>query len=224
MTTPTLTTQELAALPRVNLLPREIQERRRARQVQVVLGAAVAGSAVLVGALFLNAHHGVSSAQSDLASAQQKQQSLQADIAKYNSDVALRAQLTAKQGMLGQAMGREVQWSHYLNDLTLRIPDNVWITNVTANETVDAPTTATTTAQVLPDPGYGTVTFQGVAFSHDDVAAWLNSLGKEKGYLNPYFTDSTENFIGPRKTFDFTSSVNLDDKALSGRYTKPTGS
>ena len=226
MTTPTLTVQQLAAMPRVNLLPREIHERRKARQVQVGLTAAVAGAVVLVGALYLSAHHSVSNAQSELTSAQAKQTALNSEIAKYNNDVALRGQLAARQGMLQQAMGPEIQWSHYLSDLTLRIPDNVWLTTVTFQETAPSTTTpaATTTAQALTGGEYGTVTFAGIAFSHDDVATWLDSLSKEKGYVNPYFSNSTEAFIGPRKTVNFSSTVQLSAKALSGRYAKPAGS
>ena len=36
--------------------------------------------------------------------------------------------------MLQQAMGQEVLWSYVLNDLSLRIPSNVWLTGVQATE------------------------------------------------------------------------------------------
>ena len=39
-----------------------------------------------------------------------------------------------------------------------------------------------------------------VGFKHDDVAVWLESLAKQKGYVNPYFSSSTEALIGTRQT------------------------
>ena len=71
--------------------------------------------------------------------------------------------------------------------------------------------------------GIGTVTFVGVGFSHDDVAVWLESLAKQKGYKDPYFSNSTEALIGTRKTVNFTSTVTLTPEALSGAYTAPAG-
>ena len=53
-------------------------------------------------------------------------------------------------------------------------------------------TTATST------PASGTVTFQGKGYTHNDVAAWLDSLAKQTGYDQPYFTESTEEQIGDR--------------------------
>ena len=69
------------------------------------------------------------------------------------------------------------------------------------------------------------MTVDGVAFTHDDVAVWLDSLAKQKGYVNPYFSKSAEEFIGPRKVAKFTTTVALTPDVLSGRYAKkPAGS
>ncbi len=67
------------------------------------------------------------------------------------------------------------------------------------------------------------MTFTGVGFAHDDVAVWLESLAKQKGYANPYFANSTEALIGTRKVVNFTSTTTLTSAALSGRYTAPAG-
>ena len=70
----------------------------------------------------------------------------------------------------------------------------------------------------------GNVQFGGVAFSHDDVATWLDTLAKERGFVNPYFTNSAETLIGTKPFVTFTSSADINDKAKSGRYNKPAGS
>jgi Tfp pilus assembly protein PilN len=208
----------------VNLLPPEIAEKRRARLIQVGMGAAFAASLVVVGGVYMLAHQSVANAQSDLEAAQAKNASLSAQVAKFTGDKTMRADLTAQQGMLTSAMGGEIQWSHFMNDLSLRIPDNLWVTHITFTESGVPGATAPASASSVPDAGIGKIAFSGVAYTHDDVATWLDSLAREKGYANPYFSNSTTAFIGDTATVNHTSSVSLTPDALSGRYTKPAGS
>jgi Tfp pilus assembly protein PilN len=221
-----LSTTQLAALPRVNLLPPEIEENRRARKLQVGMGAAVVLSVVAVGAGYVMAHSSATHAKSDLATAESQTSTLQRQVTQYAGDETLRTQLTSEQAMLSSAMANEVQWSHYLNDLTLRIPDNVWISQLTmqagSGSSATAPASSATASALTP--GIGTVSVTGVAFSHDDVATWLDSLAKEKGYTSPYFSNSAEAFLGTRRIVNFTSSTIVTSDALSGRYTRPAGS
>jgi Tfp pilus assembly protein PilN len=214
-------------MPRVNLLPPEIAEKRRARMVQAGMGAAFAAAIVVVGAVYMLAHQSAASAQKDLEAAQAKHVTLEAQLSKYAGDTAMRTELGAQQSMLTAAMGNEIQWSHFMNDLSLRIPDNLWVKHVVFTESAVPGATASTSApasSVLPDAGIGKITFEGVGFTHDDVATWLDSLAREKGYANPYFSNSTTVFIGDTAVVTHTSSVSLTPDALSGRYTKPAGS
>lgn len=215
----------LDSLPRVNLLPPEIAETRRMRRIQVGLGGAVLGAVGVVALLYVAASSSLSSAQSDLDAATATQASLQAETAKYREVTAIYARAAAAQAMLTQAMGEEVRYSQLLNDLSLSVPENVWLKNVVFTQTPATAGGAATTATAVPGvvPGIGTVTFTGIGFSHDDVAVWLESLASQKGYANPYFTASTEALIGSRKTVNFTSTAILTPAAYSGRYTKPAG-
>ena len=56
----------LVTLPRVNLLPPEIGERRNFRRIQYGLGAGVLSAVAVVAGAFLLASGGVASAQSEL--------------------------------------------------------------------------------------------------------------------------------------------------------------
>jgi hypothetical protein len=72
--------------------------------------------------------------------------------------------------------------------------------------------------------GIGTVAFEGRAFSHNDVAAWLNSLARQKGYTQPYFSDSTVDPVGDKEdAVKFISQVTITEDALSKRYTEKAG-
>jgi Tfp pilus assembly protein PilN len=214
-------------LPRVNLLPAEIAEAARFRRFQLAMGGAVVAAVVVVGGLYVHGQSAVHDAQSDLDSARAQQTSLQGTLNSLRSVQDVYGQVAAKQAMLTQAMGQEVRWSGYLADLSLRVPDKVWLTNITASETATGlSAAATTAAPAAPgtETGIGTITFAGVAFSHDDVATWLDVLAKERGYANAYFSNSTESKIGARTVVNYTSSVVLTEDAKSGRYTKPAGS
>lgn len=219
-------TTAIAGLPRVNLMPPEIAEAARFRRFQFAMGAAVIGAVVIVGGLYVHGKSAVSDAQTQLETATSQHTQLQSRLASLRSVQDVYTQVAAKQAMLQQAMGGEIRWSYYLTDLSLKVPGNVWLTNVQASETSTSgvPATATGVTQPLVPTGVGTVNFTGVAFSHDDVATWLDVLAKEKGFVNPYFSNSTESKIGSRSVVNFTSSVVLSDAAKSGRYETPAGS
>ena len=223
--TETRATVSLDALPRVNLLPPEIAEMRRFRRIQVGLGSAVLGAVGVVALLYVAAAGSVSDAQADVDSANATNVSLQSQAAKYRDVTAVYARAAAAQAMLTQAMGEEVRYSRFLNDLSLTVPENVWLKNVTFTQagSAAAPAAQAAAPTAIGTPGIGSVTFSGVGFQHDDVALWLESLATQKGYANPYFTSSTEALLGTRKTVNFTSTATLTPAAYSGRYTKPAG-
>jgi Tfp pilus assembly protein PilN len=227
----TSTATRLAALPRVNLLPPEIEEQRRFRRVQVGLGAAVAAAVGAVGLLYLNASTSVSEARAELDAARAQTATLNTETARFAHVPRVYAQVAASEAMLSSAMGKEVRWSYYLNDLSRSIPPRVWLTQITVTENVEAAANtgagqpASNAGQnALVPPGIGQITFRGTADRHDDVARWLETLARQRGYANASFSTSTERFIDAHKVVDFSSTVTLTDKALSGRYTKPAGS
>ena len=207
----------VVVLPKVNLLPPEIAESARFRKVQMGLAGGVLAAIGVVAMLYVGASGSLSDANSELETSQATGAQLQGEAAKYNDVTAVYAQAAAAQAMLTQAMGEEVRYSQFLNDLSLTVPENVWIKDVTFTQAAAAPAVGGTV------PGIGSVTFSGVGFKHDDVAVWLESLAKQKGYANPYFSSSTEALIGTRTTVNFSSTVTLTADALSKRYTAPAG-
>jgi Tfp pilus assembly protein PilN len=204
-------------LPKVNLLPPEIGEAARFRRIQAGLGAGVLAAAGVVALLYVGATGSVNAADAELQASTATGVQLEAETAKYADVTAVYARAAAAEAMLTQAMGEEVQYSQFLNSLSLSVPENVWMKEVTFSQVAVPPSLGST------EPGIGTVTFTGVGFSHDDVAVWLESLAKQDGYANPYFSSSEEAFIGTRKTVGFSSSVTLMPEALSERFTAPAG-
>jgi Tfp pilus assembly protein PilN len=212
-------------LPRVNLLPPEIAEKRAFRRVQMGLGAGVVAAVAVVGVLAVSAAHSVSAAEEELATANTRNAQLKTEVTQYNNVTAIYAQATAAQTQLYTAMGDEVRFSQLLNDLSLSIPGNVWLKNLTytqAPAAVAATPAAAAAAAAAGTAPIGTFTVTGVGFSHDDVALWLESVAGLKTYDRPYFSNSTEALLGTKPTVNFTGTADITPKALSGRY-KPAG-
>jgi Tfp pilus assembly protein PilN len=226
-TSATETTTTLVALPRVNLLPPEIGAARRLRKLQVGLGAGVGASVLVVGALVLAAAAQVSDAQDDLDTSKAQGTALQAESNKYAEVPAVYAAVDAKEAQLSLAMGKEIRWSYFLNDLSLITPGKVWLTTLTVAENVDpAPVAAPAPVAGAPaaPTGIGTVTVSGNGLQHNDVAAWLRALAGQEGLSNPYFTRSDQTDVGVDKAVTFDSQAVLTDEALSNRYTDKAGS
>lgn len=217
-------TQTTAVAPRVNLLPPEIAEKNTLRRAQVAMVGAGLAAVAVVGVMYVQAGAKVSSARSARDAAVAKSADLNKQLRDLQHVRDTYAQVDAANKTLATAMHFDVHWSTYLQDLTLTIPENVWLEQMTVKMNGAATGTTTSGDQVL-DQGLGTVTFRGKGLSHDDVASWLESLVKEKGYSNPYFTqsqldDPNAASAGSVTTVSFNSTVNLTEKALSNTYAK----
>ena len=203
-------------LPRVNLLPPEIAEQVVFQKIQLGLGGAVLAAVGISAMLFVSASDGVNNAQGDLDAATAQNASLQRQSAQYSNVTSVYNQAAAAQATLTSAMGNEIRYSQMLNDLSLTIPSNVWLSTLSYTSGV-APTATGASA------GVGSFTASAIAFSHDDVAVWLESIAGLRTYSNPYFATSTEGLLGKRKSVTFTTTATVTPAALSGRYSKPFG-
>jgi Tfp pilus assembly protein PilN len=206
-----------SSLPRVNLLPPEIAEAGRLRSIQLGMGAAVAAALVVVGGLWFIAGQQVQSEQDELDAATATQATVSKQVNDLAPVAAVYAEVEDRRLLLEKALGGDVEWSQYLTDLSLTVPENVWLTSM--NVTPQAAGTGTGGAS----DAVATITFAGTAQQHDDVALWLESLAKQKGYTSVYFNSSTEKEIGTTKVVDFTSTVSVTRDALSGRYLQNPG-
>jgi Tfp pilus assembly protein PilN len=140
-----------------------------------------------------------------------------------------------------------VRWSLVLDDLSHRIPADVWLTSsqftqsgTGAAAVAPAPTAAsapaagagapagagaTATTAPTSSASVGSVTFTGAAASKAAVASWLDSLATVPGFSNPYVSSISTNSApgSATTTVSFTSTVSLTPAALSNRYATPNG-
>lgn len=234
LTRPSTTTNVL--IPRVNLLPQEIADAENFRKLKYKLGGAVAIAVGVVGLLFVGATGQVSSAQEGLDVATANTVALQQQVTALAEVPKVYGQVAAAENQLTTAMGDEVRWSFYMTDLSLTIPNDVGLTSMSIKQvrtaaapaagTIAGPGAATAGAQsVLGKPGIATVTFEGQAATQDDVAAFLDSLAKQKSYVDPYFTNASvsDDTDSGQKVVTFSATTTVTDKAKSGRYTNQAG-
>jgi Tfp pilus assembly protein PilN len=220
VSTTSTTSTRVFDLPRVNLLPPEIFEKRQLQRAQAALGVVVLAAVVGVGLVYVNGGSAVTNAKSRLQTAQATQAQLQGKVNQLNYVTAEASQAQAAQGMLSQATGGAIPISTYLADLSLLTPKNVWFTSITLTTSV-AP--GSLVAGATPPATVGQVTFAGQALAHNDVATWLDNAAKESGFADPYFTSSTESLVpgtgaasgtAPKTWVAFGSTVNLTSAAL----------
>jgi Tfp pilus assembly protein PilN len=217
-----------ARLPRVDLMPPEFAQRRRERRILASLSLVVLAAVAIVAVLYVAAVHGKQAAQQSLDDATAKHTALSHQLAKLGDVQKTYDEQSRRQALLEQALAPEVHWSGYLADLSLRIPDNVWLTNMSVTENVDDANQVTTGSgdsdSSLVPSGIGTITFGATAFHHTDVANWLEAMAGERGFLYPYFSNSSKSKIGHKDTVTFSSKVILTKDALCGKAcAEPTG-
>lgn len=224
----TLTPTRLAQMPRVNLLPPEIAAAARLRRLKILLGLLVLGAMGLTVLGFLFASSQVGGAEDSLAQSEATGVQLQADVATYAEVPQVLAEVDAAQVNLETAMTPEIRWSFYLNDLSLTIPRTTRLASMAAvNEAAAAQLSGTITSVegglVLTPNGavsVGSVTFSGKSTDFDAVTAWLQSLARQKGYIEPSVQTVTQAEGADTKGsfYDVESNTQLSTEASSGRY------
>ncbi len=198
----------------INLLPPEIAQRRRARQITLALGAAGLGLVALLIVVFLVQTARLSSERGRLEDVQRQNSTLRRQVTSLQSFAALQETLRNKEQLLGRLTASEVRWSVLLSDVSLVIPSDVWLTNFSGSVQAAAPGTAVRAGTAQP---IGTIQVSGNTFTHLDVARWLSRLAGVREFVFPYLSLSSK----AESIVAFNSSVQLSDAAL--RQNQPGG-
>ena len=222
----TLTVARVAELPRINLLPPEIEQAARLRKLQVLLGVLLLAVLGVVGLLFTWANTQVSAANDSLTTAQAEGVQLQQQVDSYAKVPEVQAQVTSAEDALVTAMTPEIRWSYLMNDMSLAIPSTSRLITWTATNTAAAAqvgsttTTAPTTTLAPAEESMGSVTYKGSVHKFEDAATWLNSLAGQSSYTDPTLTSEILNVPtttqGRVWTVDSGATLSLD--AASNRF------
>jgi Tfp pilus assembly protein PilN len=182
----------------VNLLPREEARRSFEAKRGVVFGAA-GGTAVVtavLASLTMSAGGTVGSKQSELDSLRAQIAAIPVAPAKDTSgDDALAADKGARVGALSSALSGRIAWDRVLRQVSLVLPEDVWLTNLSAA----APAAKTGTATAAS--GF---TITGSTYSHSGVARFLARLQVIPDLENVHLLSSQSQLQDKRQLVQFT--------------------
>jgi Tfp pilus assembly protein PilN len=193
----------------VNLLPRQQVQRTRDRTNTVALGAGIGGAVVVLvlAAGFLLANRSVNRQRDALSTARAVLAATPAHHVSAETNAFRSSILNQREQRslaLAAAIGRRVAWDRVLRRMTLVLPDDVWLTNVTGTMPLE-PTaaTATTTPSALPATPTA-LTLQGSTYSQPGVARLLARLQVVPDLENVQLQTSTATMIGNHRIINFT--------------------
>jgi Tfp pilus assembly protein PilN len=189
----------------VNLLPKtERRPKTRAEQAPVFAGAGMLGLvAVVLAAGFLWANAGAQEQQSQLDNLQ-AQLDLLGPLPKPRSAVetGLADQERARVGALTSALSRRVSWDRVLRELSLVLPDDIWLTSLVARSP-SSPASAAPAPPTAPGAPPSGFTITGYTYSHESVARLLARLGVVPDLRNVQLQRSTMSKIGRQEIVQF---------------------
>ena len=204
--------------PLVDLLPPEIEMRRKQnRAKRLIVGAVVLFLALLGGAWYYTLSMRIS-AESDLAAEQDKTTSKQTELATYDYIPLVQAALDNAVAARAWAGSTDVQWATQLNSLLTAAPTNVALTSlaVSASTPTDPFSLDGTPFQ---QPDLGQLYFSGDAASEAEVAAFQDAIDALPVFQSTFITSLTLAPVeeGALPYWTFTGSTRITSNALSGR-------
>jgi Tfp pilus assembly protein PilN len=220
------------SLPRVNLLPKEIKQRRLVRRQRGGVAVAFVVLLALLGFWYMRESQKLTEARQEADRERAVATGLRAKKAELQPYAALGSQIAAAEQLRAKVYARELRFSGILQDISAIIPGDVWLTqmSVALKETGPAAGAGGAAAALTPgSPGAGapvaSITFTGASLGHVDVGSFVKALSsgpKRHGsrvYLNPYFTASQKDAEeGGETTVTFSATVDLSQAAFSGRF------
>lgn len=202
--------------PTPSLMPPVVQRRRSVATARRRTGLALLVVLLVVGVWYGLARMQLSTAQTNLSVAQAELRDAERARDQYKDVPAVYSAVRAARSELAQAMGNEVQVARLVTDLAAIVPPDVSLQSISlvTGESDDSPSRATSVA--TEDVPIATVTFAGEATSFNDVSAWIDALRDQPDYDNVILTETSRD--ATTGTYTFTSSAELTDQTLSGRF------
>jgi Tfp pilus assembly protein PilN len=200
----------------VNLLPRDHSQASRLPSTPVLVGlcAGVLVVAVL-GADFMMQSGKVAKEQQQLDALQARVSALPpAPTGPTTAQNQLAGEHSARVSALSSALTNRVAWDRVFREFSLVLPDDVWLTTLTAKAPVSPSATAATAA---PSSAGGTpseFTIGGYTYSHDGVARLLSRLQVIPDLQNVTLVSSTLSKVGQQDVVQF--QIVADIRTASG--------
>jgi type IV pilus assembly protein PilM len=191
---------------RITLLPREVVESQAQRRQLVVALGLLAGFGVLLMAVTLLRSGSVADAKEDADSEEARTATLQQDVADLQDVSDLAAQIGSRRTTAETVLEGDIAWTSLVQQVAAAMPNDQWLTAVTANRDVST-------------GGLPTVTFNVTGFDQSAPGRWLQRMADVPALQDAWVSNSTVSTGAEttRELVTFTSDATLTDRALSGR-------
>jgi type IV pilus assembly protein PilN len=202
-------------MTQVNLLPSGVRERQRSRRLTLAVVAAVGGVVMALLFVYVLQIGRLASANRQFTAQQAINRGYRTKIASLQQFANLKATVTTRQALVSQLLHGEVLWSGVLHDLSMVMPDQMWLTNMSAALSQGSSSKAPAASPGANSLLVGSIQFQGYAFDHPTVALWLARLQQVHGWVNPWISNASRVEFNQHTVVQFTSTVDLTTDATT---------
>jgi len=166
---------------------------------------------VLVG-LFFWLSGQLSDAEDRVAAQRAVNAQLQADIASLSEAREVKGSYDQAVAQITSVLLVDINWGSFLNDVGRVIPDDVWLTSMSASRSVPDFT-------LEPPYTYGGVSMAGNAFTYPDASTWIRTLDSaEWDSVGGAWVSSVRlATVNDVSVVGFSSSASIFDSSLSRR-------
>jgi Tfp pilus assembly protein PilN len=192
----------------VNLLPKDHGHRTVKKESLPVLVGACSGVlvAAALGAMFMMGSGKIAAEQHKLDDLNRRYQALPpAPPGPSAVQQLLAGEQSARVSALSAALGSRVAWDRVFREFSLVLPDDVWLTTLTAKSPISPATNAATSSGGAPSQ----FMLQGRTYSHDGVARLLSRLQLVPDLTNVQLLSSTLSKVGGQDVVEFSISADL---------------
>ncbi len=193
----------------VNLLPRDAPKKSFEAKRGVVVGSAggVALVSVVLVSMILSAGGAGSEKQAELDALRAQIAAIPAAPATDTSnDDALAAQKSARVGALSAALSGRIAWDRVLRQVSLVLPEDVWLTNLGA---------AAPTAGGVAGESASKFSLAGSTYSQSGVARFLSRLSVIPDFANVQLQSSASVSANARDLVQFTIVADVRDPGVA---------
>lgn len=200
----------------VNLLPRDQGHRTITKESLPVLVGGCTGLLVLavLGAMFMMGSGKIASQQRKLDDLNRQFQALPPPPpGPTAAQQQLAGEQSARVSALTTALSSRVSWDRVFREFSLILPEDVWLTSLSAKSPISPATNASSTGgSTVPSM----FTIQGRTYSHDGVARLLSRLQVVPDLTNVQLISSTRSKVGNQPVVEFTIAADIASAGGSG--------
>ena len=200
----------------VNLLPRDHGQRTLKKETLPALVGGCTGLLVVavLGAMYLMGSGKIAEQQRTLDDLNRQFQALPpAPPGPSAAQQQLAGEKNARVSALTTALSSRVSWDRVFREFSLVLPDDVWLTSLSAKSPISPATNSSSTGgSTVPSM----FVIQGRTYSHDGVARLLSRLQLIPDLTNVQLISSTRSMVGKLPVVDFNIAADIASATGNG--------